>query len=374
MAQQNVCDFFKFGFCKFKSTCRKHHEVEKCTKDVCDIKSCRFRHPRVCRYFRDIGFCKFSEWCLFKHDGILKGKNDIEEISEKIRNIEKVIEEKTVLIESLQKLIDESQEIKNTEAIEQLANDMENKFETFETNFVTMKKCLAEKDSYIVNLENKVKDMDSNFEAQNLKIKNLENSNQEIMKELAKFKENMSNNDNLAEVETEEKFKCDKCDFESNSKHGLKVHITRKHTNMTKEKYPRKCDLCEKKFLNHTEMKRHMKTHSYKEAKFKCEDCEFVGEKFETMEVHLGKFHTDSFECGLCERSFGNIEILETHLNTCEIYRCRKCYHKETNISNIKAHAEKKHPGLQATLIFHLKMKRNDKNEVSSTEHWHTNL
>ena len=125
------------------------------------------------------------------------------------------------------------------------------------------------KDSYILNLENKVKDMDSNFEVQNLKIMSLENSNQEIMKELAQFLETISNNDKLSEVETNEKFKCDKCDFESSSKHGLKVHPTRKHTNITKEKYPRKCDLCEKKFLNHTEMKRHITSHSYKEAKFK---------------------------------------------------------------------------------------------------------
>ena len=82
-----------------------------------------------------------------------------------MKNIEKLIEEKSVLIESLQKIINESQEIMNEEAIEKLVND--------KTNLVTMKKCLAEKDSYIVNLENKVKDMDSNFEAQHLKIKNL---------------------------------------------------------------------------------------------------------------------------------------------------------------------------------------------------------
>ena len=42
-------------------------------------------------------------------------------------------------------------------------------------------------------------------------------------------------------------------------------------------------------------LKKHMKTHSYKEAKFKCEDCEFVGQCRETMEVHMGKAHTDNF-------------------------------------------------------------------------------
>ena len=67
------------------------------------------------------------------------------EISEKMKNIEKLIEEKSVLIESLQKIINESQEIKNEEAIEKLVNDMEVKFETFETNLVAKEECLAEK-------------------------------------------------------------------------------------------------------------------------------------------------------------------------------------------------------------------------------------
>ena len=54
-------------------------------------------------------------------------------------------------------------------------------------------------------------------------------------------------------------------------------------------------------------MKRHMRNHSFNEAKFKCEDCDFVGQSGETMEVHIGKNHTDNFECGLCELNFGNI-------------------------------------------------------------------
>ena len=51
-------------------------------------------------------------------------------------------------------------------------------------------------------------------------------------------------------------------------------------------------------------MKRNLKNHSYKEAKFKCEDCAFIGQRHESMDVHVGKYHTDNFECVLCERSF----------------------------------------------------------------------
>ena len=120
----------------------------------------------------------------------------------------------------------------------------------------------------------------------------------------------------------------------------------------------------------------HLKiAHTYKESKFKCEDCEFSGKNELSLEVHHVKCHSEDFECGLCELNFGNVGKLETHLNTCEVYRCRKCYNKETKISEIKAHVHKKHfhPNA-ATLIDHLKISRNDPNEVSSKEHWHNSL
>ena len=34
-------------------------------------------------------------------------------------------------------------------------------------------------------------------------------------------------------------------------------------------------------------MKKHMITHSYKEAKFKCDDCDFVGQNLVSIEVHV---------------------------------------------------------------------------------------
>ena len=172
---------------------------------------------------------------------------------------------------------------------------------------------------------------------------------------------------------TFETFKCTKCQFETNSEKGLKTHFTRKHTIITTTGYPKMCELCDKSFNNSTDFKKHMRTHSYKEAKYKCEDCDFVGKSLETMEVHLGKFHADNFECGLCEQDFGNLENLTVHLQTCEIYRCKRCYKRETAIFNVKAHAVKKHYGNANTgiLIEHIKISRNDIDEVTSKEHWH---
>ena len=35
MAQQNVCTFNKYGYCRYKSSCRRQHIKERCqTKDM----------------------------------------------------------------------------------------------------------------------------------------------------------------------------------------------------------------------------------------------------------------------------------------------------------------------------------------------------
>ena len=61
------------------------------------------------------------------------------------------------------------------------------------------------------------------------------------------------------------------------------------------------------------------------------------------MELHIGKTHRDTFECGICEFTFGNSETLETHIRKCEVYRCKRCYRKETKLSEMKTHIEKEH-------------------------------
>ena len=110
MAQENVCDYNKYGFCKYRLTCRRMHIMEKCCETNCEIKKCRQRHPRICRYWRDIGYCKFGQWCLFKHEGVNKSDDEVKELSSKIDAIEQIINEKSKLIESLEKVISESME------------------------------------------------------------------------------------------------------------------------------------------------------------------------------------------------------------------------------------------------------------------------
>ena len=227
---QNVCSFNKYGFCKFRLNCRRPHIMEKCSKPNCEILTCSKRHPKVCRYFRDIGFCKFSEWCLFNHDGVVQESREINELTIKMRNIDKIIAEKNKEIESLDKLIKETLDNNKVESekFDQFVKTVENKMEVFESNLSTMKKSLLEKDTYITNLENKVTDFERLNEQQSELIAKLVKDNDYNMKNIEYMKDKFSNLTQNIPEKSLNNFKCTKCEFETQSEQGLKTHITRK--------------------------------------------------------------------------------------------------------------------------------------------------
>ena len=161
--------------------------------------------------------------------------------------------------------------------------------------------------------------------------------------------------------------KCKFCDFETFSGPGLKIHMRKKHTSKAIEKYPFKCDLCHEQIENNSDLKTHMKKHSFVWAQFKCADCDFVGKCELTMEVHNGKYHSENFECGICGYEGKSLEDLEMHLFTCKIYQCLKCDEVNRSLSILKKHALETHTEFveEKKLVKHLKMSTDHFKEVS---------
>ena len=60
--------------------------------------------------------------------------------------------------------------------------------------------------------------------------------------------------------------------------------------------------------------------------------------------------------CGLCEWRCDNLENLETHLKSCEVYECEKCDERFSLLKDVKIHIENEH-GKETSLI-HLKINR----------------
>ena len=88
-------------------------------------------------------------------------------------------------------------------------------------------------------------------------------------------------------------------------------------------KYPKVYEFCKERFETLNEIKRQLKSHTYREANYECLYCDFVSKHTLTMEVHMGKLHTDKMEYGICEIESKDIEALETHLNT-SYYQCHQ--------------------------------------------------
>ena len=290
MATQNVCRYFKFGFCKYTVNCRFLHVKENCESQDCDVSSCNLRHPKICRFFRDYSRCKFGEWCCFRH--VHKNIESDKEILDRINNLEKLI---------------------------------------------------AEKDALIANLANKVK-----FIEEKLSIDN--DTVNQITEKFTHEKENI--------------FKCENCEFETNSKRGLQIHRKRKH----EKKF--KCKLCDEVFESETECRIHKKSHSItiqfdnrKQKDEVCENCGFMSKCIYTMDVHIGKcgFGID-YECGFCDVTIEDLSHLELHLRTCEVYECSECFIRRKSLSEMKEHIGKEHEDCKK--LTHLKINLENESDV----------
>ena len=119
MTAHNVCCYFKFGYCKFDEKCRFVHVKEECTNKSCEISSCTFRHPKICKFYRDYHRLKFGEWCFFKHIENNDTENIIikEEIMERLDKLKKLIYEKDTLINELAERIKVLEENQNRKEV-----------------------------------------------------------------------------------------------------------------------------------------------------------------------------------------------------------------------------------------------------------------
>ena len=86
------------------------------------------------------------------------------------------------------------------------------------------------------------------------------------------------------------------------------------------------------------------------------------------MQIHNGKVHSQNFECGLCDFPAKDLETLNLHLITCEIYECNKCEHVVKKISSIKKHMHIS-KDCNSSTIHHVKIDRNDNEEADNKEY-----
>ena len=81
MESEKLCKHHQFGYCKYKSACRKIHVEAICENKSCENDSCSLRHPKICKFFKFYGRCKFNP-CAYFHPS--ETKLNIEDLEKRI--------------------------------------------------------------------------------------------------------------------------------------------------------------------------------------------------------------------------------------------------------------------------------------------------
>ena len=126
----------------------------------------------------------------------------------------------------------------------------------------------------------------------------------------------------------------------------MKIHNSKIHSNINFEEFPAACDICEKVLQNESDLRKHKKTqHTFHTVRYQCNECEFMANEAETLNVHFGRKHSQKQECGLCDKTFENSEDLEYHLTECEIFMCSNsgCRDYFKTLEKLKDHISEHH-------------------------------
>ena len=212
----DTCQHFKFGFCRYTDHCFKKHIKEVCDKKNCDVKQCVLRHPKKCSYFEQFKYCKFGDFCCYRHD--LSNDEKV-----KVDVLENLLKEKCLIIDTLKT------KMTSLERRISLLENEKGSDNLFTTNLDTLNLCvISEKDETVNNtvesdtLENADDnrfnlDKSEGFETHG-KIPQLDGLHEQSRLVHRSMSTNM-----------QFEFKCDKCNFSSSHEDHLRRHKQKKH-------------------------------------------------------------------------------------------------------------------------------------------------
>ena len=194
-----VCKYNKYGHCKYGKHCNFIHVNSKCEMNDCDVKKCTLRHPKDCKFVMRNKKCRFGEeYCSFEH---------------------------------------------NTTAISATAME-----DNGEDTIKMLRGIIEAKDKEIENLKNSVRkfnisqvDGEASYEDLNLDEVDTSSSGESDLSR---------GTDEDSYVSDDELFQCEVCEFQTQHKNGLKIHLSKVHKN--------KCDQCGKTFTNKKSLNRHI--------------------------------------------------------------------------------------------------------------------
>ena len=232
----------------------------------------------------------------------------------------------------------------------------EGSLQKFETKLNEIFKVLKEKDFKIAALEASLQRIRESLE-------------RNIAEKETKITSDLANNE-----ASKLRFKCSLCDYQAKSSNGLRMHVNRKHTKYDENVISFQCENCGKVFRSAGELKEHMISHSYQKLPFKCDECDFWGPNKQTMIMHIKRNHCETISCGMCDFEAKDIETLDTHTFTCEMYKCNdmECGKTFLLLKDLKSHIGKEHDDLCS--LSHFKRQLINQEFFDETFHFSSDL
>ena len=251
------CFHNNVGYCKYRDHCQYQHFTEICQKTVCRDKTCKFRHPRSCKFGEHCRFLQ-KQCCLYRHK-VLKSNSD-----EESGNLMLEVKKLEIEVMNLKKQVEEKQQ--KIKEITDTTKDQNKMIKELKEENCKLNKVSNDKDDLINELKNKIvyKDgKETELEEQKDNVNKLSEKVKDLIVRNEKLKED---NEHLLErisfkhLELErikENFNCDTCDFKAETMSEFNVHSNSDHG----EEKDITCNLCDLKF------KREFDLHIHNSAK-----------------------------------------------------------------------------------------------------------
>ena len=147
-------------------------------------------------------------------------------------------------------------------------------------------------------------------------------------------------------------FKCDVCDKRFNQISQLKnhavIHIDKSIAEVPSWAKPKQCDICQKMFSDSKSLKKHVQAIHSKLKPYICQVCGHQSARKAMLQLHVRQ-HTGEkpFNCDQCEYKTGDHNSLRRHKRRHtgdKPYKCPYCQYAAIQSSSFKSHLKSKHP------------------------------